>query len=321
MNPKPDIEERLAEQLELPPGARSARDDTELAALIELAEHVDMAWSKVEPAEGAYERIWAAVQAQAEAAQTRRMRLPKLPRIPWPVRVATATALATIAVLVVTLTGGGPNASDILTKAEAAIAVTNKIAHSIFDNTSITSALGQKNVTVDKVESWTLAGKRLHTRVVIMSKDGKFESETEVTPSKQATYDAANNTITITPNIGAKSQAPVSQRDPLQSLRDAFGRDKVRFIGETKVDGKPGYEMEADLSQRFGMGQSKLTYIVDSKTYLPLVTRIKFKGAAQGVSFSGSGVQRYKLFELLEPTKENLKKLKMSEHPGAKILK
>lgn len=322
MSQAPNIEERLAEQLERPSTERST-EDPEVRQLVATAERIDAQWSELEIPDGAEIRVYSTAQQRARM-QTDRRRLPRFADISWQARLATLAATAATAVVLVTTVGDkAPLGESVLANAEAAVTFTDKIVHEVYTQTiTQKTSVTPKDIDTDHIESYTYVKDGYSNHLLFRSRSGKLLSEVASTPHQQREFDAETDTITISKVRGPTNVKQFDQSNPLEAMRESFGRKRVRFVGKTIFNGKPGFKLVAKLRPQEGT-HSKFTYIVDRKTYLPigLILSSRSRVKSLGVTSSGKSVRSYKSFELLTPSNKNLKLLNMGPHRGAKIVR
>ncbi len=324
MSPPNGIEERLADQLEQPPHERDAAGDVQLEALLNLAVRIDESWSAVEPTFGAEKRVYAEAKRLASEKKRRRLRLPTLPKIGWPARVGVAGAVAAIVLVLISVLGG-PKISDeqILARAEAALVVGNNIVHAVSDIKTVDEpieGITPRRVTRVNFEQYTYTRKVFHSHTFNRDRKGKLEREHAVEGKTTKIYDPETNTVKIyRTDEGTKGFTP--RRDFVEGLKEAFTEDRVRVIGKTKVGKTPAYLIRINLTGREGLKTSKVDYYVDRDKFKPLLVKFNIKLKVRGADVASRTSQRYQVYELLQPTKENLKLLKLDKHPGAKVIR
>lgn len=325
MTELPSREDRLAALLELPPGARQP-EEAELAALLAVAERISDGWSAIEAEAGATDRVY---ETATRLAAGRRRGLPRLPRLAWAgwaVRAgAVAALIAGVFVAVNVLQEApGPSTRDILAHAEAAISAQGRIVHIVGTSDTRTVFNGTPFTTRSSTETWTYEREDRRTRSIIRDESGKSLGETVLDSRRIQSYDPATDTITITPLRGVERERRRARQaaggaDPLAILRATLGGGKVELAGTVKRDGRSAYVLTGAVA---GAGEgNSLTYTIDAKTFLPVELKQVFRTeSGESVSVTTS-TYRVRAFELLEPTKRNLRLVELAPHPGAKVVR
>jgi hypothetical protein len=119
-------------------------------------------------------------------------------------------------------------------------------------------------------------------------------------------------------------------------LRELAEQGRLRVTGETELDGRRSYRLDSGLwvDDRQRGHTERVMFLVDAETYLPLehrrvstqraITAIPPNMLPEKESWDAlvisTNVTRYLVYERLEPTPGNLRKLRFGRHPGADVL-
>jgi hypothetical protein len=164
---------------------------------------------------------------------------------------------------------------------------------------------------------------------------GALETEITFDGDRMEWFIADSNTITVgdVPGPDGPEQAENSGypgfspfTDPGAQLREHVAHGRLRVAGRTTVRGRTAYRLVSEPRDlpRDGVEDERVTYLVDTRTYLPLEVRAqaifaesKYVPGGPGRELSRARIE-YLRYEPLPVTDENKALLDMGDHPGAR---
>jgi hypothetical protein len=235
----------------------------------------------------------------------------------WLPAIAATAAAVVLALVVIDVVDEGAPGPSVVDRAVAAVSVENSIYHTVEVLT-----FGHQHAYR---EGWF--GPRV-SRQKIYYHRGKLAVEEVLQPRLTRAgrhvgiiFDAKHNLIQrVRMYRGARnSDFPEldPSQDPAAALRELQREGRLRLVGSEDFEGRKVYRLVGDAPSRPGIRVNRLVYLVDANTYYPVLLEWVFArhGAAR-VRFTS----RFTTYERLPATAENRKLLKMSPHPGAKVL-
>ena len=267
------------------------------------------------------ERLTDAEQAEADALlarivaeQPERIRRARRHWLPAIAATAAAVVLALVAIDVVDEDAPGPSVVD---RAVAAVSVENSIYH-----TFEVLTFGHQHAYR---ESWFGPGV---SRQKIYYHRGKLSAEMVLRPPVQRpgrhvgiVFDAEHNLLQhVRPYRGAGNSGFPEidpSEDPSAALRELQREGRLRLVGSEQFEGRKVYRLVGDVAHQRGIRVNRLVYLVDAKTYYPVLWEWVF--ANHGPA-RVRATARFTTYERLPATADNRKLLKMGPHPGAKVL-
>jgi hypothetical protein len=234
--------------------------------------------------------------------------------LPAVAATAAAIALALFVIDVVDEDAPGPSVVD---RAVAAVSVQNAIYHAVEVIT-----LGHQHVYR---EGWYGPGV-VHQKISYHR--GKLAAETVIRPRLTrpgrhvvTVFDAEHNLLQRSRMYGG-GQSPGFPEidpsdDPSAALRQLQRDGSLRLAGSEELDGRKVYRLMGDAPHRRGIRVNRLVYLVDAKTYYPVLWEWVF---AKDGPARVRAKARFTTYERLPATAENRKLLKMDPHPGATVL-
>jgi len=255
---------------------------------------------------------------------------------------AIAVTLAGVAaVAALDLIDSGSPGPSVIDRAVAAVSRGNSIYHSVTRRQIITKGGTQGDVSFFQ-ESWSTSDGRFHRKsfrtvggrrgMLVEEIAGKWRPGRAQGPALM--YVApdnrrpgrtsgpvpvyAGNTISRG-GFGYRAQPGAAPSldpygDPGAQLRQLQEQGRLRFAGETRVDGRAAYRLVSDVKQLGRRGRESVEFMVDSETYLPLAEHLSRRS---GANFGYDIRTRFLTYERLPLNKRNLALLKLDPHPGA----
>jgi hypothetical protein len=273
------------------------------------------------------ERLTDAEQAEADALlarivaeepatkPARRARRHWLPAI---AATAAAIALALVAIDVVDEDAPGPSVVD---RAVAAVSVENSIYHTV----AVLTFGHQHGYS----EGWF--GPRVTRQKLYAFRNGhrgKLILEEVIRPRLTRTgrhrhvgivFDPKHNLIQRIPMGGGAGESDFPEidpsKDPAAGLRELQREGRLRLVGSEQFEGRKVYRLVGDVAHQRGIRVNRLVYLVDAKTYYPVLWEWVF---AQHGPARVRATARFTSYERLPATAESRKLLKMEPHPGAR---
>jgi hypothetical protein len=265
-----------------------------------------------EAAQREADALLARILAEEPAAKpARRARRHWLPAV---VATAAAIALALIVIDVVDEEAPGPSVVD---RAVAAVSVENSIYHTVEVLT-----FGHQHAYR---EGWF--GARVSHQKIYYHR-GKLAVEEVLRPRLTrpgrhvgTIFDAEHNLLQdVRPQRGTRNpdfpEIDPSE-DPAAALSEFQREGILRLAGSEEFEGRKVYRLVGDAPHRRGIRVNRLVYLVDAKTYYPVLLKWVFaRHDPARVRFTS----RFTTYERLPATAQNRRLLKMDPHPGATVL-
>ena len=250
----------------------------------------------------------------AEGPATKPARRARRHWLPAVAATAMAIALALVVIDVVDEDAPGPNVVD---RAVAAVSVENSIYH-----TFEVLTFGNQHAYR---ESWFGPGAS-HQKIYYHR--GKLAVEEVLRPPVQRRgrhvgiiFDAEHNMLQHVRPYGGGGSSGFPEIDPSEdpsaALRELQRDGRLRLVGSEEFEGRKVYRLLGDAPHRRGIRVNRLVYLVDAKTYYPVLWEWIF---AKDGPARVRAKARFTTYERLPATAENRKLLKMDPHPGATVL-
>jgi hypothetical protein len=240
---------------------------------------------------------------------------PRRRRRHWaPAIVATAAAIV-LALVVIDLADEDAPGPSVVERAVAAVSVENSIYHT-FEVLKVGTYHAYR-------ESWFGPGAS-HQKISYQR--GKLAVESVLRPGVQhrgrhvgTVFDAEHNLLQHIRNFGGGSGFPEIDpaEDPAAALRALERKGRLRVLGSEEFAGRKVYRLVGDAPRRRGIRVNRLVYLVDAKTYYPVLWQWVF---AKNGPARVRGQARFTTYERLPATPQNRKLLEMDPHPGATVL-
>ncbi len=240
------------------------------------------------------------------------------------VRFAIAGAVTALAVGVGITVIPSDGKVDVIEEAQAALAVGDKIEHYKVTTRSYSWAGTPKNV--EREEFW----RRNRPYAVRVLRLGRDASDQSADAAENKSFFYLSGAKTAFWYTGAFSGIP----NQVDWIRDGLKRGILRPGGTAVLDGRKVLRLVGEYRNTFRAGNEGSTkshkvtqtswyrFDLDPDTYAPLRlwTKLRSESSDRGDNYRDISIQRFALYEQLQPTANNLKQLRVQLPPGTRVV-
>jgi hypothetical protein len=223
-----------------------------------------------------------------------------------------------VALLLLGFTGGsGTRAISIAAAAYRAASPGPGILYVVTETTQ-TNASGQPTGSPSRVESWSTTSPDAEHSIQIT---GSHVFEQAITGHDQSVWTSGRPGVITTTTLPMVIGHPV---DPASMLRGLYRAGRVSVAGHSDIDGRPVLRLHiASPPPRAGILTPGMTVLVDAKTFAPieLISYDTEQGRRGGpYTVLATTVTRYLTFQHLPATNANRDRLRIADHPHARVI-